>query len=332
MEVLKSILKEGLVTVRVNNIDDLWHLKHIIDVDDKVRMQTTRKVVIKRGTDVEEGKREKMTLTISVEKITLVDNQLNVGGKIAEGPENIEHAHHTLHIEPGDVLTIEKEWKKYQLDRLNKAKVKKGLLLICVLDREQADCARLTDVGIEMLTTIYPKSSEDLDRQDYYKEVEKYLDIKKEYQIIVVAGPGFERENLLKFIKQKNPDLAKKIFLEHSSDIGQSGIQEVIKKSANKILKETRVSEETLIVEEFLKKIATQGNVVYGKKETEEAIEMGAVEILLISSEKIRELEKTMEQVEKLSGKINIITSDHSLGEQFLQLGGIGAFLRFKIK
>ncbi len=332
MEILKSNLKESEVTVRATNMDDLWHLKHVIDLDDRIRMQTTRKVVIKRGGEVEEGKREKMTLTILVEKITLTGDQLNIGGKIVEGPENIEHAHHTLHIEPGSVLTIKKEWKKYQLDRLNKAKIKKKLLLICVLDREEADFANLSDSGIEMLTSIFPKSPEDADRQDYYKEIEKYLQNKKEYQTIVVAGPGFERENLLKFLKDENPELAKKIILEHCSDTGKAGVQEVIKKSANKILKETRVSEEAGLVEEFLKKISMQGNVVYGKKETEEAVNLGAVETLLISSDKIRDFEKLMEQVEKLSGKVNIITSDHSLGEQFLQLGGIGGFLRFKVR
>ncbi|MBI4164061.1 MAG: mRNA surveillance protein pelota [Candidatus Aenigmarchaeota archaeon] len=332
MEILKSDMKEKAVTVRANNMDDLWHLKHVIELDDRVRMLTTRKVVVKRGKEIEEGKREKMMLTVLVEKISL-DSQLDLGGKIIEGPENIEHAHHTLHVEPGSVLTIQKPtWKKYQLDRLNKAKVKKKLLLVCVLDREQADFASLSEAGIEMLTSIFPKSPEDTDREDYYKELLKYLEGKKDYATIVLAGPGFERENLLKFIKDNSQDLAKKIFLEHTSDIGKPGVQEVIKKSANKILKDTRVAEEGSLVEEFLKRISTRGLVVYGKRETEEAVNLGAVETLLISTEKIRENEKLMEQVEKLSGKVSIITNDHDLGEQFLQLGGVGAFLRFKIK
>src|SRR3989338_545032 len=296
MEILKSNPKEGEILVKTNNMDDLWHLKHVIELDDKVRMQTTRKVVVKRGSEVVEGKRETMTLTVLVEKMVLAENRLNVSGKIVEGPENIEHAHHTLHVEPGSVLTIQKhQWKKYQLDRLNKAKIRKKLLLICVLDREQADFANLSEVGIEMLASINPKSPEDIDRQDYYKEIQKYLESKKDYQTIVVAGPGFERENLLKFLKQENTDLAKKIFLEHCSDTGKAGVQEVLKKSANKILKETRVSEEGFLVEEFLKRISTGGLVVYGKKETEEALSLGAIETLLVSSEKTKELEKMME-------------------------------------
>ena len=137
-------------------------------------------------------------------------------------------------------------------------------------------------------------------------------------------------KNLLKYIKGKNPDLAKKIILEHSSDIGRSGIQEVIKRSANTILKDTRISREAGFVEEFLKRINTKGLVVYGKKETEEAVAAGAVETLLVSTEKVKEHIKLLELAEKVKGQVVLITSDHPAGEQFLSLGGIGGFLRWK--
>src|SRR3989338_3427494 len=153
---------------------------------------------------------------------------------------------------------------------------------------------------------------------------------KSEY--IVVAGPGFERENLLNYIKEKNPDMGKKIILEHSSDVGRAGIQEVIKRSANTILKDTRIARESAFVEEFLKRINTKGLVVYGPRETSQAVETGAVETLLVSVEKVKEFRGLMEQAEKLKGQIVLITSDHSAGEQFLNLGGIGGFLRFKVR
>ena len=59
---------------------------------------------------------------------------------------------------------------------------------------------------------------------------------------------------------------------------------------------------------------------------------MGAVETLLVSSEKIREFEKLMEAAEKLGTKISIITSDHTMGEQFSGLGGVAGLLRFRMK
>ena len=337
MEILKTDLKHNKLALKPNNMDDLWHLQQVLEPGDKVSSKTERKTTIKRGQEIVKGEREKVFLGIEIEKINL-ENQLRLTGKIIEGPENITHEHHTLVIEPGTVLTIEKIWEKHQLERLKKAKIKKPLLFICVIDREEADFAILKESGIEFLGSIEPKvsgsratsKSESGDRTGYYKEVMENLENKSEY--IVVAGPGFERENLLGYIKEKNPGLAKKIILEHSSDIGRSGIQEVIKRSANTILKDTRIARESGFVEEFLKRIKMGGLVAYGQKETEEAVNLGAVETLLVSVEKVKQFKPLMEQAEKLKGQIVLITADHPAGEQFLSLGGIGAFLRFKIK
>ena len=66
---------------------------------------------------IDEGKKEAMVLTIRAEKISL-ENLLRVTGKIVEGQEKVSMSHHTLSIEPGTILTIEKDWKKYHLERL----------------------------------------------------------------------------------------------------------------------------------------------------------------------------------------------------------------------
>lgn len=337
MEILKTDLKHGKITIKPVNMDDLWHIQQVLEIGDKVSAKTERKTTIKRGQEVVKGDREIMVLGIEVEKINL-ENQLRLTGKIVEGPENITHEHHTISIEPGTVLTIEKAWENYQLERLKKAKIKKPLLFICVLDREQADFAVLKESGIEFLASIEPKKAgtrstskeEPGGRDGFYKEIADYFEGKSEY--IIVAGPGFESENLLKYIKGKNPELAKKIIREHSSDVGRAGIQEVIKRSASTILKDTRISREAGFVEEFLKRISMKGLVIYGKSETEESVNSGTVETLLVSIEKVKEFRALMEQAEKLSGQVILITSDHPLGEQFLNLGGVGGFLRFKVK
>ncbi len=70
--------------------------------------------------------------------------------------------------------------------------------------------------------------------------------------------------------------------------------------------------------------------VVYGPKETEKAVSIGAVETLFVSQQKLDAFEKLMETQERMRGAVVIIGSDHELGEQFLHLGGIAGFLRFK--
>jgi protein pelota len=329
MKVLGQNIKSGEKTLKIESIDDLWHLKNIIEEGDVVSGKTLRKTVIKRGDQIDYGEKKPVTLSIKVEKTELKDNVLRISGRIISGQNDIElSSYHTMNIECGSVLTLQKNWKPHHIERLKKAEIKHPLLLITVLDREQADFAIIKESGIEMITSIRSRDPEK--REEYYNEIYNFLK-KKNIKNIVIAGPGFERENLLNFISKKDREFAKNIFLEHSSNIGITGIREVIEKSSNKIIKQTRIAKESEVVKEFMEKIAKGGLVVYGIEETKRAVEYGAVEKLLISDEKVRDFEDIMEKVEKQKGIVVIIGSDHELGEQFLNMGGIAGFLRFRI-
>jgi len=301
-----------------------------------VRARTLRKTQVKRGKEIIEGERKPVTLTLELEKITFSETgKLRAGGKIAAGPEDIQlGSHHTIQIEPGMVLTVKKEaWKPWELDRLKKASVKEPLLLVCLIDRDGVDFAGLLASGAKFLGSKSFKKikGQEERREPFYREITDYLARETEYEAIILAGPGFEPENLLKFIKEKEPKLAGKIALEKASERGKSGMQEVIKRSANKILLQTRVSRETKVVEEFLETVAREGLAVYGKKETREAAGMGAIETLLVSEQVVAEFEDVMEAVEKHRGQVMLISTTHEAGEKFLSLGGIGGLLRFRV-
>ncbi len=332
--------KENTAKIRTETPDDLWHLEKILEPGDLVTSRTMRKTTIKRGHEIDKGDRKPVTLTIQVEKKEFHkdSHMLRLTGPIKSGPEDLVQigSYHSLGIGTDAILTIQKkQWKSHHIDRLNKAKIKPSLLLICVLDREEADCAALKESGIEYLASFSSVKVKDSDSlEDYHKEIMGYLEGKQEgFQAIVLAGPGFERENLLKYIREKKPELAKRIVLEHANSTGRAGIQEVIKTSANQILKDTRIARETELVEKLLEGInKDEGQAVYGKKETEKAIDFGAVEILLVSDDKIPDFEDMMNRAEKNGANVRIITSDHESGEKFLHLGGIGGLLRFKMR
>ncbi|MCK5022899.1 MAG: mRNA surveillance protein pelota [Candidatus Aenigmarchaeota archaeon] len=331
MKILSKNLKEQTVKLLVETPEDLWHIEHVIFPGNLVRSKTMRKTSIKRGGEYEYGEKKPMVLTVQIEKIELRTDSatLRITGLIVEGPENVEKSYHSMEFEIGSVLTIKKDnWKKHELERLEKAKVKKSLLLVCVLDREDADFAILRESGIEMKARITNHDKENM--ENYHKRIISYLN-GSNFEIIVIAGPGFERENLSRYIEQNDKALAKKIIVEHSSANGINGIHEVIKKSANRILKETRVSKESNYVNELMARMKSGGLAVYGPKQTENAVNMGAVETLFISQEKINDYEKLMEVQEKMRGRVVIIGNDHELGEQFLYIGGIGGYLRFKL-
>ena len=341
MQILKSDLRHGVIRLKTENPDDLWHLEKMLEPGDLVTSRTLRKTTVKRGSEVDSGDRKPVTLTIQLEKTEYHKDihVLRLSGKITSGPEDIQiSSYHTLSIDTDTVLTIQKpKWKAYHLDRLKKARQKRPLLFICSLDREEAEFAGLKESGIEWSGSISAKKAgQKVGKQErgaeYYQEILKTLGSKAEYEAIVLSGPGFEKDNLLKFIREKSPELARKVILEKTNSAGRRGVQEVIQTSASRLLKETRVAKETELVENLLMEAGREGPVVYGRKETEHALRMGAIERLLVSEDKIHDYEPLLDEAEKLHTEIVIISSEHESGEKFLAIGGIGGFLRFKIR
>jgi protein pelota len=338
MKILRQNKKEGIVKLVPETLDDLWHLDNILEPGDMLTAKTYRKQTIRSGSETKEGDRIPVVLTIEVEKKDFHKDthSLRVTGKVTAGPEDKVplSSYHTISIEPRLMLTVQKkEWNRAHLERLKRSRNIKPLLLICVLDRESADIAELKESGIGYLATI---SSEKImgreNQESYWNQIFAYLQRKSGHQAIVIAGPGFERENLLEYVKSRDSGLASRMVLEHANSTGRAGINEVVKSSANRILQDTRISREASFVDRLLEEIEKEGKAAYGPKETEEAVKSGAAETLLISEEKIRGLESLAKTAEKTGASVVIISSDHELGERFLHLGGVGALLRFKTK
>lgn len=332
MKILSMNRKEHKVRVMAETPEDLWHLDHVIEEGDLVTSRTMRKVSVKKGGKYEYGDKRPMLLTVRVEKIEFREDSglLRLTGPIVSGPEDVQmQSYHSIQVEVSSVITIQKKgWKEHEIKRLEKAKIRRPLVLICVLDREGADFAVLRESGIGMKANITNHNREDM--TDYYRRIIDYVR-KQEFGTLVLAGPGFERENLMRFMEANEKEIAKKTILEHSSSTGTNGIHEVVKKSVNRILKESRIAKESGYVSEILGRIKSEGLVVYGPAETGKAVKIGAVEKLFVSQEKVRDFEGLMEEQEKMRGSIVIIGSDHELGEQFLHLGGIAGFLRFRL-
>lgn len=342
MKILFSDMKEGVMELLLQSLTDLWHLSHVITPGDIIRARTTRRVAIKRGSEVDYGERVPVTVTIQLEKTEFHKNtgRLRLAGMILEGPEDISKGHHSIIAEPGMRLRIKKEWKKAEVERIKRARFEQPRVLICLIDRDRANFISLRESGIDILgekeTRRVPKGFElkGIRKEDaegpFYKEVSEYLSGEKEYERIVLAGPGFEKENILKYIKAHYTQLAPRIITESTSSTTKSGVNEILKRSADRILLQTRIARETKLVESFLGLIKNEGLAAYGKLEVEKAVDMGAVGRLLVSEEKINDFESLMEKVEKAGGDVEVIAKNHEAGEQFLSIGGIGAFLRFR--
>lgn len=356
MKLLAYDFRKGFAKVMVNSMDDLWVLSQVIDQKDFVKAKTFRKIKLgKEGDRKSNIVKRAVTLTIEVEKVEFHKhiNSLRVSGKIKEGPEDIPHgSYHTLDLEEGSVVTINKEaWLTYQVDKLKDAAAEKeSKVLICVMDRDVVCFALMKKYGYEYLGEfkgkVQKKGVEDksLKEKEFYGQIIFALeDYSKKYnaEFIILASPAFWKDELFEELKRKKSSLTSKITLATCNAFGRNGINEVLKRpEVRTVLKQDRIVKETVLVEELLTEIAKNNLAVYGLKEAKKAAEAGAISTLLVTDKLIHDLRENneyekldyvMKLVDKTKGDIVIVSEEHDAGKKLQGLGGLGALLRYKI-
>jgi len=342
MRILKANFDKGFATLRVTNNDDVWCLKGIIEPGDFIKARTLRSLFITR-----EGKKEKigkkpMTLKIQAEKIELEKyrNVLRVTGKIVEGPEEVQiGSYHTIEIKVSSTLTIFKEeWRKLHIEKLKKAEVKVPQLLLIALDSSLATFALLKKDKVDVILELnnpHPFHEEEKQIEFYKKIASEIMKKGEKVEKIIIAGPGFAKEHVKKILEEKYPEIKEKLMIDSVSSATIAGINEIFKRGTlDKVLKESEILKESNLVREFFIHLnKNDGLVSYGIEDLKKANSMGAIKILLVSEDRLREneVEKLAEEVEKKGGKVEIISTTHELGEEFYRLGGLGAILRFRV-
>jgi protein pelota len=350
LKIIYKDLKKGEIKLRPENLDDIWHLYNIIEKGDLVRALTFRTIEDKSEDILRPKKLEKkpMKLGIRVEEIGFHEfsDRLRIHGIIEEGPQDLG-SYHTLNIDTkikDGITIVKKEWKLHHLDRLEEAvkSSKKPSVIFVSLDDENATIAILRQSGIQKVANIESHISGkmyktgDKSIKDYYDEILGVIkNISQNGRLpIIVIGPGFHKENFVKYGKEKISELFKNAIVCGTSTAGMNGIQEAINIGmVHKVVEENRVVYEARLVEKLLEEISKDGLATYGKKETYDALSAGAVEILLISDGLIKtdEGEELLKLARQNNSKFAIINSAHEAGKKLEGLGGVGALLRFKI-
>jgi peptide chain release factor subunit 1 len=154
----------------------------------------------------------------------------------------------------------------------------------------------------------------------------------KELKGILIGGPGPTKED---FIKEGQIVTALKDKILGVKDIGYSdehGIELLVEASQD-LLGQQEIVQEKKLMEKFFYSLGKERDkTAYGKEEVEKAINYGAVEKLLLSKKLSREEINQFEGIARATSvQVELISMDTEEGQQFWNLGGIGAFLRFKI-
>ncbi len=332
MKVIEEDLKRGMVKIKIQSKEDCWHLYNLINKGDFISAFTYRSKKSNEKIRSKKLEKEKVYLKIEVTDKEFQEfiDRLRIRGKIVEGHEEIG-AYHAFNVEPNMELKIEKEWKEYELKRLEEAMKKHPKIAIVAIDDEHATIAILHEYGIEEIATIFSNKSGKLycgkyDEKEYFGQV--LAKVKNLNLPLAIVGPGFEKEKFVEFAK----DELKNFIVDNTSYAGMAGINEALKRGIiEKIAKENRIAFETKLMEKLMEEISKNGLVAYGKKEVEKALEMGAIKELLIINDIIRKEEKLIKEAERQRAKVYIIESKEAI-QKLVHLGGIAAFLRYKIK
>lgn len=172
--------------------------------------------------------------------------------------------------------------------------------------------------------------------KDFYKriadEVKKIFFEMSKLKGIIIGGPIPTKDEFIdnEYLVTK---LREKII--GRVDIGgsdESGLKELVKKSQD-ILASQEIIKEKKLMEKFFETLGEKPDLATLKETaTKKALEYGAVDILFLSKDLDKKIAKELTPIAKnIGSSIEIISTDTEEGQQFYNLGGIGAILRFKV-
>ncbi|WP_435358694.1 mRNA surveillance protein pelota [Haloarchaeobius sp. DFWS5] len=340
------------ITLVPETLDDLWHLQYVLEPGDIVAGDTTRRI----QRDDEQlrdtgGEREPMWVAIGVEEVEFhkFANRLRVSGTIERcSREDQLGYHHTLNVEDHDEIEVEKVWKPDQLDRLEEAEESADSpdVAIATVEEGEAHIHTVAQYGTEergTFTGTTGKGEYARGRSELFAQLADAL-ARMDVDAIILAGPGFTKQDAYKYIEKNHPDVAELVTVVDTAGVGDRGVHEVLKRGAvEDVQRETRIAEEAEYIDELTQRMAQGYEASYGPDEVQKAAEYGAIETLLILDEKLREergpegewsfdVNDLVTDVERKGGEITVFSSEFPPGKQLKNLGGIAALLRYRLE
>lgn len=243
--------------------------------------------------------------------------------------------------------------KAFVLDLLEEMMDTKEVYGLVVMDRREGDIAYLKGKTIIPLTSAssnvpgktkaggqsaarFMRIREDA-AKDFYKKIgmlmkESYFENRANLKGIIVGGPGPTKYDFVDGDFITNELKQKIIAIKDLSYTGAFGLQELLERSED-VLAHEEVAGEKKIMRQFFERLAKEPRKVsYGEKEVKRVLEMGAVDILLLSEslsdEKIEEFEKIAAQ---LGSEVQIISTETREGSQLKDMGCYAALLRYEV-
>jgi protein pelota len=335
----------GSVRLRLDSLDDLWHLRELVEPGDLATALTWRTADVDRKDERAKVEKRATTLTIRVETIEYqaFSNRLRLLGPIVEGQDLAQY--HTLAFEPGSEIALRKPkgFRPHHDARIQEAveATARPLVTILAMEDNEAVVATLRQYGVQKMADVVghvsgkqyaPTKGEE---HAFFDEIMLALrDYRPADAPLLVLGPGFAKERFLQYARQKEPALVKGAALEATGQAGMAGVHEALKRgSVDRVSKDQRVAREAVLVERLMEAIGKDEPATYGAAETRRALEAGAVDVLLVADHLVREGagEALLDLARGMGSAAVIVSTLHEAGKRLDALGGVGALLRYRL-
>jgi protein pelota len=283
MKVLKKQISakdgSGLILLRPETPEDLWHAYNLLQVGDLVRCTTLRKVVKESNTGSTSSSKKRMSLTIKLQKIDFDPQSLQVrlsGITTSESDFVRMGSHHTLTLELEQNFSLEKLcWDQIYLDLIEEAchperqsevaavVMQTGLAHVCLI----AGSLTVTKARIEINVPKKRSGSSQHAKavQRFYEAV--YQAILRhvpwtQIKVLLIGSPGFVKDDFLAFCTQESVRREDRVFIENKSKIllvrASSGhkhaLEEVLADpSIAAQMTETKVAREVQVLHRFMR-------------------------------------------------------------------------------
>ncbi|NYT06848.1 MAG: mRNA surveillance protein pelota [Methanomicrobiales archaeon] len=328
----------GEIRLFPESLDDLWHLSHLVGPGDLVFATTLRSVETPSDRiRPEKPEKRPVRLGIRVEKVEFhkFAMRLRIHGVIEQGPET--GSHHTLNVEPGYEISVIKRWRQVDLERIDRAVRASVFDAVHILTIEEGDAElfRIRQFGPEGVLSVSAGSGKESgmdSRQDFFERVASHLSVLT--GPVVIAGPGFVKDDFMKFLRGILPGIAGRCLVVETRRIGPGAVQEVIGQGIlEKIHEDLQLGNEVRNMNELLGRIGKGLPVAYGRAEVQRAIDYGACERLLVLDSLLRDegIVHLIDRAELINAGIVVFSSEFEPGRQLDGLGGIAALLRYAV-
>lgn len=339
--------------MRCEGEDDLWTLARFLREGHALGMLGERRDSTTGGQEGGRAKSaERRTMWIvldvlSVEHHTFAD-AVRVHGIIREAP--MDHGqHHTHTVEVGDEVEVSTSTSfpavDLQLIAEAEAAGTRPRVALVVAEHDEIILYTVAQRGLRegMTWTMRGGGKRGGDvrvaasvEEAFLEGTAKEIAASLEGEVpVVIAGPGHAKDRLATVLGPFAPRLH--VTVVATSIGGRAAANEVLREGlAGAVLADHALTRETMLVEEALERMQTDGAVAYGGDHLQRAVEEGAVETLLILADLLRgedeERWRSMcRAVSDLAGTVVQCSSDHDAGAQLEGLGGAVALTRYKV-